>query len=174
MKVSIMIKVGEIIYTRFERMDHNILDFSSNQFQIMIKRLHNYLRTTPHIKYLEIEWKRYKYLVLERSPAIYKKIRVLLNNKEEYPVEQFYQLIDESLEIPVTQNHFINAASHVFGYFKKTASTEEKSIYANYLDYLDMSPTVMKEFKHFLYQLALKYHEQYLIDSHYFLELNYR
>jgi UV DNA damage endonuclease len=140
----------------------------------MIKRLYNYLRITPHIKYLEIEWGKYKYLILERSPDNYQKIRLLLTKKEEYPVEQFYRLIDESLEIPVTQNHFINAASHVFGYFKKTASAEEKTIYTNYLEHYVMTPSVMNELKHFLYQLSFKYHEKYLIDSHYFIDLYYR
>lgn len=129
---------------------------------------------TPHIKHLEIEWQRNKYIVMERSPAIYQKIRDLLNEKEEYPVEMFYRLIDESFEVPVTRSHFINAASHVFGYFKKTASTEERLVYSNYLNHFDMTPTIMRDFKRFLYQLALKYHEQYLIDSHYFTDLNYQ
>lgn len=52
--------------------------------------------TTPAPKatLLEIEWGRYKYAILERSPAIYQAIRTLLKDKEAYLVREFYRLID--------------------------------------------------------------------------------
>ena len=47
---------------------------------------------------LEDEWSRYKYIVLERLPENYIKIRKLLKDKSAYPAVAFYRLIDEALE----------------------------------------------------------------------------
>src|SRR5690625_392580 len=75
----------------------------------------NLLKTT-HIKHLEKEWGRYKYLVLEHSPAIYNEIRELLKDKDSYPFIPFYAMIDEVLTTPVTTGTTVNAAQHVWGY----------------------------------------------------------
>jgi UV DNA damage endonuclease len=54
----------------------------------------NATTANPRPVLLEKEWGRYKYAILERSPAIYQAIRTLLKDKEAYPVQEFYRLID--------------------------------------------------------------------------------
>ena len=80
-----------------------------------------------HIKYLEQEWAKYKYLVLEHSPQNYQSIRNLLKDKAAYPVVAFYQLIDEALQTVPEIGHIINAGQHVWGYFKKSCDAQTKS-----------------------------------------------
>lgn len=150
--------------------NHRVLITTSVEFQRLNHRLLNYIRSQPHMKYLEVEWGRYKYLVLERSPSLYQKIRLLLKDKSTYPIDLFYRLIDEALFCLVTPEHFINAASHVFGYFKKVASNDEKHEYHCYLDANHLTVQTMKEMKKFLFHLSTKYQEHYLINSFYFYE----
>ena len=57
-------------------------------------------------------------MVLEHSQQIYNKIRQLLKDKSAYPVIEFYRLIDEALLMSVKPGNAINAAEHMWGYFK--------------------------------------------------------
>ena len=82
--------------------------------------------TIPKIKNLENEWAKYKYLVLEHSPKIYNEIRQLLNNKSVYNIVNFYKLIDEALITPIEPGNAVNAALHIWGYFKDSTESQLK------------------------------------------------
>ena len=71
--------------------------------------------TTPNknIKALELEWSRYKYAVLEKSPNDYKKIRDLLKDKYSYPAIDFYRLIEHAYAQEVIPGNCVNAALHI-------------------------------------------------------------
>lgn len=121
-----------------------------------------------NIKYLEIEWARYKYNILEHSPKTYEDIRKLLKNKDEYPVIDFYRLIDYALNLEIERNKFINGFEHVWGYFKDSSNIEEKTKKERYIvRYLD-GKIGEKPMKKFLLDLAEKYKEKYLLESYYF------
>lgn len=120
------------------------------------------------ISRLEQEWARYKYAVLERSPERYQAIRVLLKNKEQYPVEVFYQLIEETLHLPIQSGHGVNAAQHVWGYFKDKTSERDRKEFAKRLEcYQDGSGT-LDSLKQLLLRLAEREEETYLLESLYF------
>lgn len=131
-------------------------------------RFENLNRTNPHIKYLEHEWSLYKYAVLERNPVIYQEIRQLLNNKNDYPVTEFYRLIDLAFQSDLTSGHVINACEHVYGYFKKIASDEEKSEYTQLIKKVKEDISALVLIKKFLYDLSVKYEQKYLMNSYYF------
>jgi UV DNA damage endonuclease len=78
------------------------------------------------IKALEQEWGRYKYAVLERSPGEYQKIRTLLKDKTAYPAAAFYRAIEHAYAQPIADGNRVNAAQHVWGYFRNTANEKEK------------------------------------------------
>lgn len=123
----------------------------------------NALRDEPHIKDLEKEWGKYKYAILEKSPAIYQEIRTLLNDKSHYPVREFYYLIETALADSTLNPGFIqNTASHVWGYFKKHATPAERRQYERNLS--KESPAALK--RHLL-KLATKYEVEYLLQSLY-------
>ena len=120
----------------------------------------NATTATPKPLLLEKEWGRYKYAVLERSPAVYQAIRTLLKHKEAYPVQEFYRLIDTAFAE--------NAAAHVWGYFKKHATEAERRHYeknlANYRNGTGTRATLKRQ----LFTLAEKYEVEYLLQSLYF------
>jgi UV DNA damage endonuclease len=117
---------------------------------------------------LEKEWARYKYNILEHDPNLYKDIRVLLKDKKAYPVIEFYSLIDQALTKEPTEGTRINAASHVWGYFKDVATEKEHKKYLSYIESFKKETYSINAIKGLLLKLAVKYDSEYLLESYYF------
>jgi UV DNA damage endonuclease len=153
--------------------DHNALSMHSSfeaiRKVLSLRRQENLSRVEPHIKWLEAEWRRYKYKILEMDPEGYRKIRELLKDKSTYPVILFYGIIDESLSRPLETGNQINAASHIYGYFKTKATEGEKQSFLTYLGQFAADHLDVRTIKGFLWDLTLKYQEIYLYDSLYFI-----
>lgn len=128
----------------------------------------NALRDKKNSKYLEKEWARYKYLVLEHSPERYTQIRELLKDKTHYPVKPFYRLIEEALEEEVEIGHAVNAAQHVFGHLKKQATEKETKTFEKNLQKYKEGTAKRQTIKNHLVKLAECYQENYLLQSLYF------
>ncbi len=120
------------------------------------------------IRSLEEEWGRYKYLVLEKSPRGYDSIRKLLRDKDSYPAVRMYQMIEEALSSPFHAGHAVNAAEHVWGYFKNKATPAEKSRYQKLAQAVLTRDSVESDLKKYLFSLAKKYEEKYLLNGYYF------
>lgn len=117
---------------------------------------------------LELEWSKYKYNILEHSPENYNKIRELLKDKNQYYVLEFYNLVENSLEIEVSIGNAINTIQHVWGYFKNNASdTEKRRIEKLIMDFSEGN-IKLQTIKNFLNKLSIKYNERYLLESYYF------
>jgi len=129
------------------------------------------LCTTPvrQIRNIETEWGRYKYAVLERSPSAYSRIRELLKDKSGYPAVEFYRLVEEALGSEITAGNAVNAAQHVWGYFKDIADAKEKQAIEKDLALLAGSQSSSAAIKRKLWKLAVKYNSAYLLDSLYFI-----
>lgn len=123
----------------------------------------------PHIKLLEKEWSLYKYAVLERSSKLYDAIRQLLNDKTGFPALEFYRLLDQALTLEVTIGTTVNTATHVYGYFKNTATEKEKNAFFKQLERVEKSNGSLKTLKKILWNLAVNYNERYLLQSYYFV-----
>jgi UV DNA damage endonuclease len=121
------------------------------------------------IKALEQEWGRYKYAVLERSPGEYQKIRTLLKDKTAYPAAAFYRAIEHAYAQPIADGNRFNAAQHVWGYFRNTANEKEKDRFSALLRLYQSGSAPADGLKRFLFRLAKKYEQAYLLDSYYFL-----
>ena len=120
------------------------------------------------IKLLEEEWARYKYFVLEKSPNIYGQIRQLLKDKKKYPAIAFYQLIEASIICEENSGYAVNAVQHIWGYFSKVADTKEKEQFTKNLNAYMKGTLSLKILKRTLLKLAIKYKNDYLINSYYF------
>lgn len=125
---------------------------------------------SPEIVRLEREWSRYKYLVLEHAPQIYREIRELLQDKTAYPAAEFYRLIDQALSSPFIYGNAVNAAQHVWGYVKKAANEKEQSAFARNLEKLRKGGTGIA-LKRQLWKLAQAQEQTYLLNALYFSEL---
>lgn len=120
------------------------------------------------IKALEIEWSKYKYKILENSPSHYLEIRKLLKDKNDYPYISFYNLIEEAMEKEVTIGNSINAALHVFGYFKNLISDKEKRSFLKSIDEYTKGAISNKSIKNKLWKMTVEFQQSYLLDSYYF------
>lgn len=120
------------------------------------------------IRDLEKEWSRYKYVILERSPLIYQKIRDILKNKKSYPVIPFFEQIEAALETQVSANVAINSLDHVWGYMKEQADEKDRKAYNKYKKEVEVSVDSLPKAKRFLKRMALKHEVTYLLESYYF------
>ncbi|WP_459481689.1 UV DNA damage repair endonuclease UvsE [Clostridium saccharoperbutylacetonicum] len=154
-------------YKRLERDDIDIMLEVKDKNLSAVKCI-NSITKDKSINKLEAEWSRYKYKVLESSPKIYLDIRKLLKDKKEYPVVKFYNYIDEAIKQEYTIGNSINAAMHIWGYFKNKASSKEKEIFLKNVDKYEQGKISIKVIKNMLWKLAFKYKEYYLLDSYYF------
>ncbi len=124
------------------------------------------LNSELRISKLENSWAKYKHSVLEYNPQTYFLIRELLKDKENIQPLVFYEMIDNALESKTSINNQLNALNHVWGYFK--ANTIEKQRYLLKLEKLMKGRLSIKTVKNYLYELALKFENDYLLESYYF------
>ena len=78
-------------------------------------------------------WARNKYLVLSHSSNIYNEIRQYLKN-EQVELSQVQEMIDRACQIPEHRGQVCNAFQHIWGYFKKKATDDERKDYMLLLD----------------------------------------
>lgn len=128
------------------------------------------LLATPHIKYLEKEWGRYKYWVLEHSPQIYNEIRQLLKDKNHYPVIEFYEWIDKALEKPIRGGTAVNAAQHIWGYVEDLADAKTRANFDRNIEKVAEGGSTLP-LKRLLWKLAVAKEQPYLMNSLYFNEI---
>lgn len=121
-------------------------------------------------KYLEREWARYKYLILEHSPKAYREIRELLKDKKSYPVVDFYRRIDDALSQEVTSGNAVNAGEHLWGYFKGTEEKETREKVRRELEKVKKRPSSLG-LKRLLWTCVEKKDEEYLKNSLYFKDV---
>jgi UV DNA damage endonuclease len=122
----------------------------------------------PNQRLLETEWGRYKYSVLERSPAVYQAIRELLKDKGGNQTLTFYQMVERALQEPEEKGRVLNALEHVWGYFSALASPAEAKKYAMKRDAYLRGEATLDKVKLVLYRLSEKYRQDYLLGSYYF------
>ena len=118
---------------------------------------------------LEREWGRYKYLVLEHSQQIYARIRELLKDKASFPALEFFRQIQAALALPAASGDALNAAAHVWGYFKDTATARQKADILKAMDGCANGEISVAALKRKLYALAEMYGVDYLLESYYFV-----
>lgn len=123
----------------------------------------------PDQRLLETEWGRYKYAVLERSPADYEKIRTLLKGKRANNAIAFYETVERALALPENRGRAVNALEHVWGYFSETASTAEALRYAALRERYAADAVPLEQVKRLLYRFAQQYRQDYLLGSYYFM-----
>ncbi len=120
---------------------------------------------------LESEWAAYKYAVMERNYRLYKEIGRSFGAKEKPDAVGFYQSLEEAMEVTVEPGNAINAAEHVWGYFKGRAEERERKRFERLLREAVADAGKLASVKRHLLKLALKYKEDYLLRSYYFMEV---
>ena len=108
-------------------------------------------------------WAKNKYLVLSYSSKIYLEIRTYLK-QEEVSQNRVSELIKQAVSLPEDKGQVTNALHHVWGYFKKYATKEEKD---NFFEMIEeyhnnkyKKEDLLKEVKHLLNKYPNKYLEE--------------
>jgi UV DNA damage endonuclease len=122
----------------------------------------------PLITTLEKAWAHHKYAVLEKDPEIYQRIRTLLKNKTDPDEALFFSLIEKAYAQEDQLGRQNNALLHVWGYFKHRATPEEKAMFEDKHSRWLILEVSIDEVRKTLFELALKYKVDYLLDSNYF------
>src|SRR5574337_1021290 len=88
----------------------------------------------------QVKWAEHKYWVMAHSQQLYNQIRVLAKNNDlsHETAVTFEKLLQEAaLQVP-TRKTLTTAYEHVWGYFKKIATPEEKNDYLRRLAVLEV------------------------------------
>jgi len=120
---------------------------------------------------LESEWAAYKYAVMERSYRLYKEMGGLFRDKENLDAVDFYKNLEKVMALNVEPGNAINTAEHVWGYFKGKAEQSERKRFERLLRETRADEGKLVSLKRHLLKLALKYKEDYLFSSYYFMEV---
>ena len=166
---SSTIRINEFIKF-YKQIEHDNIDI---MLEVKDKNLSaikciNCTSSERKIKTLELEWSRYKYKVLECSQEHYLMVRRLLINKADYPAIAFYNIIEDALQKDINMENSVNAAQHVWGYFKNKATEIEKRSCLKNIELLKKGETSSKSTKNILWKMTVKYEEKYLLNSYYF------
>lgn len=121
------------------------------------------------LKSFQISWSKNKYWVMSRSQQAYNKIRLLAKGNEwSLEKQEAYEKILIDLEkIQPTDQTLRVTYQHVWGYFKKLATIEEKQ---RYLDMIDQSILLDSQLESFLKELSIKYNQEYLLQMRWLLD----
>ena len=108
-------------------------------------------------------WAKNKYLVLSYSSKICLEIRTYLK-QEEVSQNKVSELIKQAVSLPEDKGQVTNALHHVWGYFKKYATKEEKDNFfemiEEYHNNIYKKEDLIKEVKHLLNKYPNKYLEE--------------
>ncbi|MBI5973250.1 YbgA family protein [Staphylococcus caledonicus] len=113
--------------------------------------------------YIEKLWREEKYHILFHSQYYYEEIRQLLKGSPS--LEEVQQMIDIGLREEPTQGSIINAYDHMWGYFKKKATSSEKAQSLSLKQQFMNDNVSSTELLKFLKSLADKYEVTYLQQS---------
>lgn len=114
-------------------------------------------------KEAETLWAHYKYEVMMHSQGHYNLIRETLKTSED--PREIQDLIDAACEIEPTKGSILNTFDHLWGYFKKDCTTEEKEQYKHLKEEFQADTYTQKDLLIFIKEMTDKYEAPYLSQS---------
>ncbi|HLR60258.1 MAG TPA: DUF1722 domain-containing protein [Pseudogracilibacillus sp.] len=109
----------------------------------------------------EVLWRENKYEVMSHSENSYRHIQKVL---KEITLTDLSKLIEEAKVIPRTVGSVRNTYQHIWGYFKKKSTVEEKNKTFRLLNNFQKG-NEQEELWIWLAELAKKYEQEYLLNS---------
>ncbi|MBJ8349590.1 DUF1722 domain-containing protein [Streptococcus zalophi] len=125
--------------------------------------------TNHHLKKAQKEWAYHKYWVMGHSQYHYNQIRLLFKGNE-WDTDKddlFWSYIEDAKTLEPTKETLTTAFQHMWGYFKKEATSNEKVAYKTYIENAFF---YQKELAQLIKELAVKYQKDYLFNSKFFDE----
>lgn len=109
-------------------------------------------------KMIDKLWREQKYHVMFHSQLFYNTIRAAM--RDNATGEEVTLLIHQALAIPPTAGSMRNAIQHMWGYFKKHATADEKARYLTLCKESNFQALLT-----YIRELAIKYDVTYLKES---------
>ncbi len=131
-------------------------------------KCNNVLLAKTTAKRLESEWARYKYYILSKDARAYQAIRELLKDKNDFVAREFYSIVEKTSLLPENIGAQVNAAQHIWGYFKKDSSVSQKKRYDKLMNSYIKGASTIQPLKNYLLKGANDRELDYLIQSLYF------
>lgn len=128
----------------------------------------NCLRRDPEIRHLEEEWFRYKFLVLEHDPHVYRDIQALLKDKSGYPALPFYHLIEKALLTSVFPGRAKNALEHMAGFISRKLSEQERELLRKNIQKARNGAISIEKVKMTLSSFSTRFEEESMLFPYYF------
>jgi uncharacterized protein YbgA (DUF1722 family) len=127
---------------------------------------------SPRYQEMLRRWHEYRYLILERSPETYKRIRTLLQSPmTNKTVIRVFSVIESALSQAPEDGCRVSAALHVWGKLKGKAKNGDKLHFLYFLEAFKRGRLTIAEVKERLYKLAQKQRNRDLLNSRYFEEI---
>ncbi len=117
----------------------------------------------------EKEWGKYKFAVLEKSPEIFKEISDMFKSKENINPIEFYKFIESALAKNNTSKNSMNAAKCIWKYYFNSVPEYEETIFNKKINEYKNGNLSLTAVKNFLYRLSIKYKEDIILNSYYFI-----
>lgn len=118
-------------------------------------------------KQCEKLWAKNKYFVLSKSQRIYNDIRQYLKN-DIVDIEKVKFYINGAMQLKEDKGCFINACQHIWGYFSKQSTKDEKNKFIGLLELYQENQIEKDEIIQYLKELLYKYPNSYLKNSSFF------
>ncbi|WP_414045249.1 DUF1722 domain-containing protein [Macrococcus equi] len=112
-------------------------------------------------KAVETLWKQEKYKVMYYNQNQYNHIRQLMREQLD-DINHLKMIIEKTYSMAPTKGSKVNSYQHMWGYFKRIATTEEKESYQTYIQNFEYYEDALHDL---LKRLALKYDVTYLKNS---------
>lgn len=112
---------------------------------------------------IEKKWAQEKYKVMMHSQKHYERIRKEL--KGNISIEALDALIDEAYEVPPSKGSIMNTYNHMWGYFKKVCTEEERTTAMVLEEKFKEEEAGAEALLKFIAELADKYEVKYLQNS---------
>lgn len=115
------------------------------------------------LKEFQSSWSNQKYWVMSRSQQSYNDIRLMAKGNQwtEERQKNYEQIISELEQISPTDTTLRVAYQHIWGYFKKIATSKEKETYK---ELIESNPLQSRELELFLKELSYDYQQKYLME----------
>lgn len=116
------------------------------------------------LKAFQRSWAYHKYWVMLHSQKAYEETRQLTKhniwNKEKQL--RYEEILVECSQTEPTRGSVINTCLHIWGYFKKEATIEEKT---QFFELIEEDPIPLSLVLDWLHDLSIKYKKRYLINN---------
>ena len=110
----------------------------------------------------EVLWRENKYEVMSHSENMY---RLIQKSISEITLIELFEQIEQAKAIPKTKGSVTNTYQHIWGYFKKQATEEEKTKTFKLLEEFQADKENDENLWKWLASLTVKYKQPYLLQS---------